>query len=166
MAWEGTVSIGEMMNTTACVEKPVETVSVLFVEESFDQCADYVAGVVAKGWRAKVASSAETAMAMAESDPPDVLVAGARLGGALDGFALARRVKSGASTRYVPVVVLTNLPHPQIKAAGRPGSCGIVAEPCDTASVVQALESAMTVARLLAGRRARREAAYGKERVS
>lgn len=146
------------MNTSDCrATTSARPVSVLFVDESFERCADHVAAIVGRGWLAKVTSNVEAALAIAESEPPDVLVTVARAEGALDGFALARRVKSGVSTRYVPVVVLTDLPPELIASAERTAGCGIVMDPCDVESVLHAVDAAARLAELLANRRAQRD---------
>jgi DNA-binding response OmpR family regulator len=145
---------------SAAAERPV---SVLFVVDDLDRSAGYVAALAAKGWRARVTQSAESAISMAESDPPDVLVTEADVGGALDGFALARRVKSDVSTHLLPVIVITDLPLHELARTARTAGCsGVVTRPCDPDSVIVAVKGALLVADILAHRRAQRDVGNGE----
>jgi PleD family two-component response regulator len=134
------------------------TVSVLFVDEDFDRCADYVTAVVAEGWRARVIPDADRALTLAESDPPDVVVTEAYPGGSLDGFELAWRVKSGVSTHYLPVILLTDLPLAEVISSARTARCSsVVSRPCDADALIVAVRNALLVANILTDRRAARD---------
>ena len=139
------------------------SVSVLFVEEKPEACADYVAAVLAKGWKAAVVSSAEGALARIKLAPPDVVVTDADVRGEAEGFALAHRVKTDPATRHIPVIVLTTLPFvdwPAAMGASRCGTC--VSRPCEPEAVIVAVTSALAISAILARRRALRDAGAGQ----
>jgi CheY-like chemotaxis protein len=135
------------------IDRPL---SVLFVEDEFDRCVDYLTAVLSRGWHAQVMSSAETALAAAESDPPDAIVM--EVGrGAFDGFALAHRVKSGVSTHHLPVIALTDSPMEEVLAAAMVARCsGVVTRSHDVDALIAAVKGAVVVADILACRRAAR----------
>ena len=132
--------------------------TVLFVDGDSDECADYVSAVLRRGWQAEVAANAESALAIIETDPPDVLVTDADLGGAFDGFELARRIKTDLATRHLPVIVLTDLPLGEWGGERVAAGCSAcVTKPCDVDSLMAAVNGALTIARILARRRADRD---------
>jgi CheY-like chemotaxis protein len=143
-----------MMTTIVSRSATEKRVCVLFVAKSFDRCMDYVAETIARGWWARVKVDAESALAMAESDPPDVVVTESDITSRFDGFELARRLKSGPTTHRLPVIVLVDpveLPHP----TEAPGA--VVATRCDPKAVLGAAHGALMIADLLARRRAERD---------
>jgi CheY-like chemotaxis protein len=152
-------SHGSVVERGAAINR---SVSVLFVEEKPEDCADYVAAVLAKGWRAEVVPSADRALARIKLGPPDVVITDADAGGEAEGFGLAHRVKTDPATRHVPVIVLTALPFvdwPEAMGASRCGVC--VSRPCGPDAVIVALSSALAISAILARRRALRDAGVG-----
>jgi DNA-binding response OmpR family regulator len=112
---------------------------VLLVDGDWQDSVARAEALVLGGWDVDIATSAENAFAVMDRALPDAIVTETRLDGVLDGREFARRVKSDALTRRVPVLILPD---------GLPG---------EGSALVSALEGEIAIAQLLARRRARRE---------
>jgi DNA-binding response OmpR family regulator len=126
-------------------------ISVLFVSESFEASAEYVAAALERGWTTKATFAVPSAWEMVQSGGLDAVVVREAAGGRIDGVALARRVKSDVATHHVPVVVLSD------HASGHLQERHVVLEhPCEPADVIDAIAQSVAVSELLARRRALR----------
>jgi sigma-B regulation protein RsbU (phosphoserine phosphatase) len=87
------------------------------------------------GLRTSFAADGETALAAAQSEPPDLVLLDVLMPG-LDGFEVCRRLKAQPQTADVPVIFLTSLERPEDKVRGlQLGAVDWVAKPFDPAEV-------------------------------
>jgi putative two-component system response regulator len=73
--------------------------------------------VTGAGYRVEQTSDGETALTLITREPPDLVLLDVRLPG-IDGFEVCRRVKRSASTRLVPVVLVTGMGAREHRIAG------------------------------------------------
>lgn len=77
------------------------------------------------------AADGETALAKAATDQPDLVLLDVMMPG-LDGFEVCRRLKAGASTRHIPVVLVTALDGREDRIRGlEAGADDFLAKPLD-----------------------------------
>jgi len=133
---------------------------VLLVDGDWQDSVRRAEGLLLSGWEVAIATSGEDALAAMDDFLPDAIITETHLNGALDGLALARRVKRDAGTQRISIIVLTDQSTGEGDECATILECGTrLAKPCDGSAVLAALESEVAIAGLLATRRARRSAA-------
>jgi CheY-like chemotaxis protein len=80
---------------------------VLIVDDDRDTREMYGESLRAMGFDVITAASAEEALRLAAQAPPAVLVTDLRLGGKMDGFELARRLRDDDRTARARIIMLT-----------------------------------------------------------
>lgn len=65
--------------------------------------------LTAEGYQVAVACDGSTALDLVASTPPDIVLLDVNMPGRLDGFDVCRRLRSSATTRLIPVVMVTAL---------------------------------------------------------
>jgi CheY-like chemotaxis protein len=79
---------------------------VLIVDDNVDAREMYALYLEHAGFRAAEAADGETAIAMARSDKPSVILMDATMP-RLDGWEAARQLKDDPETRHIPLIMLT-----------------------------------------------------------
>jgi DNA-binding response OmpR family regulator len=64
--------------------------------------------LVPEGYIAVTASSSEEALAIIQEQPPDLILLDIMLPG-MDGYAVARKIKSSSATKNIPIIMITAL---------------------------------------------------------
>lgn len=106
------------------------TVKVLFVDGHPDTRWAYVEAARSAGLEGEVARDGWDAFAKAIRQRPDVVVTSIRLAG-MDGFELARCLRRNEATRDVPVLVVTGLLAPDLRAQAEDAGCAaLLTKPC------------------------------------
>lgn len=83
------------------------------------------------GWNVLVASSAEKALALAESARPDVVLLDLRMPGT-DGASTLGRLKASPATNSIPVIMMTAACRDEAaRACLAAGAAGIISKPFD-----------------------------------
>ena len=80
---------------------------VLLAEDNHDVAESMKLLVESLGHEVRVARTGEQALAMARTDPPEVVICDIGLPEPLDGLALARKLRADATTATLPLVALT-----------------------------------------------------------
>ena len=80
--------------------------SILVVEDEpgLADLLDYI--LKEEGYHVRLASSAETAMALIRQEPPDMILLDLILPG-VDGMEICRRVRANQATAEVPIIIIT-----------------------------------------------------------
>jgi DNA-binding response OmpR family regulator len=78
-----------------------------------------------EGYTLQAAESGEQALAMVASDPPDLVLLDVMMPG-LDGFEVAAAMSGGASTRRIPVIIVTALAGDDARMPGLEAGAGNV----------------------------------------
>lgn len=100
----------------------------------------YATGLAFAGYQPLTASDAETALHLIDTEPPDAVVTDLRLPGS-GGWHVIQRLKQNASTRAIPIIVLTGYTDPEIAATARKAGCAaVLTKPCLPEHLVQVLE--------------------------
>jgi two-component system, cell cycle response regulator DivK len=98
------------------------------------------------GYEVVRAATAEEALPLAESRPPDLVLMDIALPG-IDGLAATRILKSSPATRGVPVVALTaQAMRADAEAAARAGCDGFIAKPISTRGFLRQVEEYLGLA--------------------
>lgn len=99
------------------------------------------------GFTVLVATNGESALARARQTLPDIILLDALMPG-MDGFEVARRLKSDFSTRHIPIIFMTGLTETEhIVAAFAAGGTDYVAKPVRTGEVIARVHSHLASAR-------------------
>lgn len=103
---------------------------VVLAEDNHDLREMFAIAFELAGFEVRRASDVAEALDQIVADCPDILVTDLAMPG-LDGFALIRRLRETAETRYLPVLAVTGLGYEDIaeRVVGC-GGCGHVAKPC------------------------------------
>ena len=100
----------------------------------------YAVGLECAGYRPLTATGAAAALHLISSEPPDAVVTDLRLAG-VDGWDLVRSLKQKASTRRIPVVVLTGYTDSAVTVTARKAGCAaVITKPCLPDELVQVLQ--------------------------
>jgi CheY-like chemotaxis protein len=86
---------------------------VLVVEDESDLAAITVSLLRLYGHEARTAADGEAALAVAQAEPPDVVLLDLRLPGALDGYAVARQLRQRQTGRRPVIVVISGFGEPE-----------------------------------------------------
>lgn len=100
------------------------------------------------GFRVAQASGGAQALALAEADPPDVILLDVRMGD-MDGYEVCRQLKDNARTRRIPVVTITALDEDaQRQQALQAGADDFLAKPINPLIMLARVRSLVRIARL------------------
>ncbi len=97
----------DLQSTTALPEdgKSSSLSTVLLVDDNPDM-RDYVRRLLARNFRVKTAENGKLALALAEADPPDLVLTDVMMP-EMDGFQLLAALRSNTATNTVPVIMLS-----------------------------------------------------------
>lgn len=96
-----------------------------------------------KGYRVVTATSAEEALPMAQSEPPDLVVMDIGLPG-MDGIAALGALRADARTRDVPVVAVTaSVMQPERETIMKAGFDGYMGKPIDVLGFLQLVQATL-----------------------
>jgi two-component system, OmpR family, phosphate regulon response regulator PhoB len=105
--------------------------SILLVDDSPDTVAMYALGLAHAGYRPLTALDASSALDQLKQEHPDAVVTDLQLVGGRSGWDLIEQIKHDASTRQIPVIVLTGRQDPSIAVtAQRAGCAAVLIKPC------------------------------------
>jgi two-component system CheB/CheR fusion protein len=112
---------------------------VLFVDDDADTREGYSVYLTSFGYDVSTAGTGVEALNLAALCTPDVIVLDLGLPD-IDGWEVARQLKSAPRTRAVPIIALTgaDLPHERISSM-RAGCDRHLSKPCDPAGLLDAL---------------------------
>jgi len=120
---------------------------VLIVDDVPDNLALLHDALDESGYTVLVATSGEAALASAAQMPPDVVVLDAMMPG-LDGFEVARRLKSDPATAAAPIIFMTGLTETEhIEAAYAAGGVDYVSKPVRPREVLARIAAHLRSAR-------------------
>lgn len=120
---------------------------VLIVDDVPDNLAVLHDALDESGYAVLVATSGETALARAAQALPDVVLLDAMMPG-MDGFEVARRLKSGAATAHIPIIFMTGLTETEhLEAALAAGGVDYVTKPIKPREVLARMNVHLQVAR-------------------
>jgi two-component system, cell cycle response regulator DivK len=125
---------GESLHSASMIPQPHSPPAtprlILFVDPDVDTHDLYRTFLVPRRYIVQHVDDGRFALARALADPPDVVVTEARVPG-IDGIALCGLLRKDPTTRWVPVVVLTGDPRPQLhQQAYRAGATRVLVKPC------------------------------------
>ncbi|HZT76440.1 MAG TPA: response regulator [Vicinamibacterales bacterium] len=120
-------------------EAPGRRVSVLLVDDCDDQ-RDLYELLLASEFTVISAGRGAAALALAERWRPDVIVLDIEMPD-MNGFETCRRLKDGASTRAIPVIMLTGCDYIPDEAR-LAGASLVLAKPCPERRLVEAIVAA------------------------
>jgi two-component system, chemotaxis family, response regulator PixH len=116
------------------------TATVLFVDDDRNLLRAFRLIVEAEGFRVLTAQNADTAMAIATSESPNIVVTDYMMPD-VDGAELCRRLKSNRATAGIPVVMLTaTFPLP----SGRGEWNALLTKPVAVPELLMAIRSLLT----------------------
>jgi CheY-like chemotaxis protein len=88
------------------------------------------------------ASRGEHALALAEADPPDVIVLDVMMPG-MDGWETCERLKAEPATAVIPIIMLTSLDGVDVPARARQaGAIAVLMKPCPSERLIMTIEAA------------------------
>ena len=131
--------MGEVLRSAVMIAGG-RAVRVLFVDDDAATRAGYLAHLTNLGYEALGVGTGSEALTFGSTWAPDVIVLDLGLPD-IDGWEVARQLKSGASTSAVPIIAVTgaDLPHERVSAM-RAGCERHLAKPCVPADLVDAIE--------------------------
>ena len=104
--------------------------SILAVDDTPENL-DIVKAILAPEYAVRVAINGETALKVAKSRHPDLILLDVMMPG-MDGFEVCRQLKENPVTRDIPVIFLTGKAEPESKAKGlQLGAVAFVMKPAD-----------------------------------
>jgi putative two-component system response regulator len=95
---------------------PPARATVLVVDDTADNL-QLLAGLLEGEYRVKLATSGPRALALAQREPPDLVLLDLMMPG-MDGFEVCRRLQAEAATRDVPVIFVSAMNQPEAEAQG------------------------------------------------
>lgn len=116
---------------------------VLLVEDDQDTREMYAMCLVASGFRVVQALSGQDALAKAAKETPDVLVTDVSLPG-MDGFALARMLRSRPGLDTVPIVAVTGHSITEETSAKDAGISAVLLKPCLPDDLVRTIQTTLS----------------------
>src|SRR5271170_5651312 len=111
--------------------------TVLFVDDDDDSLSAYAVAVSPEGHSVESASSGAEALAKARSICPDVIVLDVDLPD-IDGLEVLRQLKAGATTRSIPVILLTALAR-KLLGSDTTLAQGFLSKPCSLDELLDAI---------------------------
>ncbi|MEG6550592.1 response regulator [Desulfocurvibacter africanus] len=104
---------------------------ILIVEDSPTQALRLEQLLLGSGLSVRVAASAVEALALADENPPAVVVSDILMPG-MDGYELCRRIRASTKLAHIPVILLTTLADPEDILKGlKSGATNFVTKPYD-----------------------------------
>lgn len=112
-------------------EKPVERATILVVDDTPDNL-QLLAGLFENEYRVKLANSGEKALQICQSDsPPDLLLLDIMMPG-MDGFDVAKALRSHPSSENIPIIFVTAMTDSAARTRGLElGAIDFVTKPID-----------------------------------
>jgi CheY-like chemotaxis protein len=104
---------------------------ILIVEDEEDLIN--ILGIVLEdeGYKVTKASSAEEALLLCQTQPPDLIISDVKMGG-MDGFALLEIIKATVSLKNIPFIFLTSFAETEARKKGlRLGANAYITKPFD-----------------------------------
>ncbi len=124
-----------------CVtEKPKPSPRVLFVDDDSATRKGFTSYLASSGYDVRSAATGQQALALASTWAPDVIVLDLGLPD-IDGWEVARQLKTAPRTTTIPIIALTGsgLPHERASAM-RAGCDRHLGKPCTPADLVDAIQ--------------------------
>ena len=122
-------------------DKADNPISVLIVDDDQDTREMYAASLRAEGFLAREADSGEEALELAAGDQPSVVVTDLRLGGHLDGFELARRLRADGGGK-LRIIMLSGASFGDEKSQAEDAGCDrFLVKPCLPEDLANAIRS-------------------------
>lgn len=104
---------------------------ILIVEDEEDLINILGIVLMDEGYMVMKASSAEEALLLCRTRPPDLIISDVKMG-AMDGFALLERIKATESLKNIPFIFLTSVDETQARNRGlKLGANAYVTKPFD-----------------------------------
>lgn len=120
--------------------RPASGKHILIVDDYADALDIWAIYLQSMGFRVSTAADGLKAVAQAELLLPDLIVLDLELPG-LSGFEAAKRLRSTAETRDIPLIAATGYSHArQLDLARQSGFDAVVVKPCDPDMLVQEIE--------------------------
>jgi DNA-binding response OmpR family regulator len=94
-----------------------DDVKVLLIEDDAAAAEMYRLRLAADGYQVVIGRDGEEGLRMASDEAPDFIYLDLRLPG-LDGFEVLERLRAGATTMHIPVIILTNYGEPELRERG------------------------------------------------
>ena len=128
---------------------------VLLVDDNADM-RDYVARLLRERWIVDTAADGASALAMAQENPPDLVLTDIMMPG-LSGFELLQQLRSDARTRVIPVIFLSARAGEEARVEGlQAGADDYLAKPFSARELMARVSTHLELSRLrLAGERSR-----------
>jgi CheY-like chemotaxis protein len=123
------------------VAEPPGPPRVLLVDDSREHRELYT-HVLERTAHVTTASRGENALALAEADPPDVIVLDVMMPG-MDGWETCERLKAQPATADIPIIMLTSLDGVDVPARAREaGAIAVLMKPCPPERLIMTIEAA------------------------
>ena len=119
---------------------------ILIVEDEEDLIN--ILGIVLEdeGYKVTKASSAEEALLLCQTQPPDLIISDVKMGG-MDGFALLEKIKATVSLKNIPFIFLTSVDETQERKKGlRLGANAYVTKPFDVDPLLEIVHKLLPLA--------------------
>jgi DNA-binding response OmpR family regulator len=94
-----------------------EEVKVLLIEDDVAAAEMYRLRLVADGYSVVIGHDGREGLRLATDEAPDFIYLDLRLPG-LDGFEVLERLRGDATTKHIPVIILTNYGEPELRERG------------------------------------------------
>lgn len=112
---------------------------ILIVEDEEDLINIVGTALKDEGYNVKKASSAEEALLLCQSVPPDLIISDVKMG-VLSGFDLLERIKTDGFLKNIPFVFLTSLDETQARIKGLGlGAAAYMTKPFDLDDLFQTI---------------------------
>ncbi|MGE5046989.1 MAG: response regulator, partial [Deltaproteobacteria bacterium] len=122
---------------------------ILVADDNADM-REYVTRLLSERWQVRSVADGEAALAMARSEPPDLVLADVMMPG-LDGFELLRALRSDAATRDVPVIMLSARAGEEARIEGiEAGADDYLVKPFSARELIARVSAHLTIGRLRA----------------
>src|SRR2546423_9973851 len=122
-------------NVAMTVDTAIDNASILIVDDDSRERELLEVMLAPQGYQLRTARGGEEALGAVLSDPPDLILLDVLMPG-MDGYQVARQIKSNRATRNIPVIMLTALEDRQARIAGlRCGAEDFLSKPLDHAEL-------------------------------
>jgi CheY-like chemotaxis protein len=97
--------------------------------------------VQARGYRVTAVASGAKAIDVAMTDPPDLVLLDLMMPGQYDGFDVCRKLRSEASTKTIPIVIITAMDDPDARTrATQAGATAFYTKPFSPIALLKEIE--------------------------
>jgi len=128
--------------------------SILIVEDDMDILLGLGARLKANGYKPLSAADAVSAVSMARTENPDLVILDLGLPGG-DGFVVMKRLRTMMPTATIPIIVLTAAdPFLNRKRALEAGAYAFLQKPIDIKALILSIQRALAGKKALAGEKA------------